>query len=82
MNGDEVKKAAITKVKSTIAATSALVTPANGNTSGTGNMGGDGNNAGGKKRRKGGDLKPIITTEGSPSADPSPVATANSNYLR
>lgn len=30
------------------------------------------NGNGGKKRRKGQDLKPIITTEASQSADPSP----------
>ena len=35
----------------------------------------NGNN--GKKRRKGTDLKPIITTEGPQSTDGSPVASAN-----
>ena len=31
----------------------------------------------GKKRRKGTDLKPIITTEGAQSADASPAFTGN-----
>ena len=33
------------------------------------------NGNGGKKRRKGGDLKPIITTEGQQSGDASPNST-------
>ena len=36
----------------------------------------------GKKRRKGTDLKPIITTEGVQSADASPVVTNNKSGLR
>lgn len=40
------------------------------------------NGNGGKKRRKGQDLKPIITTEGSQSADPSPSSSAKMNNTR
>lgn len=40
------------------------------------------NGNGGKKRRKGGDLKPIITTEGPQSEGSSPVTTPNPNNLR
>lgn len=39
------------------------------------------NGNGGKKRRKGQDLKPIITTEGTTSVDPSPVTSVNMNNL-
>ena len=39
------------------------------------------NGNGGKKRRKGQDLKPIITTEGPQSAEPSPSSTVNSSNL-
>ena len=39
------------------------------------------NGNGGKKRRKGTDLKPIITTEGPQSADGSPVTSANPNSM-
>jgi hypothetical protein len=35
------------------------------------------NGNGGKKRRKGSDLKPIITTEGPQSADASPLTATN-----
>ena len=34
---------------------------------------------GGKKRRKGTDLKPIITTDGTQSADASPALSSNKN---
>lgn len=37
------------------------------------------NGNGGKKRRKGQDLKPIITTEKSQSQDASPAGSANSS---
>lgn len=37
------------------------------------------NGNGGKKRRKGTDLKPIITTDGQQSVDDSPVSAAASN---
>ena len=40
------------------------------------------NGNGGKKRRKGTDLKPIITTDGVQSADSSPVISGNPNNLR
>ena len=40
------------------------------------------NGNGQKKRRKGGDLKPIITTEGPQSSEASPSATINPNNLR
>ncbi|KAI9695242.1 MAG: serine/threonine protein kinase, CMGC group [Bogoriella megaspora] len=59
MNGTDIKKAAINKVKQ--AATAAT----NGN--------------GGKKRRKGQDLKPIITTEAQKSEDASPASSTNSH---
>ncbi len=39
------------------------------------------NGNGGKKRRKGQDLKPIITTEGSQSVDASPNTSVNMNNL-
>lgn len=39
------------------------------------------NGNGGKKRRKGTDLKPIITTEGPQSADGSPVTSAAPNNM-
>ena len=39
------------------------------------------NGNGGKKRRKGQDLKPIITTDGPQSAEPSPSTTVNSSNL-
>lgn len=39
------------------------------------------NGNGGKKRRKGQDLKPIITTDGPQSAEPSPNTTVNSSSL-
>ena len=59
MNGADIKKAAINKVKQAASAA------ANGN--------------GGKKRRKGQDLKPIITTEAQKSEDASPTSSANSH---
>lgn len=40
------------------------------------------NGNGGKKRRKGQDLKPIITTEGSQSADASPSSSVKMNNAR
>lgn len=40
------------------------------------------NGNGGKKRRKGTDLKPIITTEGPQSVEASPINTPNPNNLR
>ena len=40
------------------------------------------NGNGGKKRRKGTDLKPIITTEGPQSVEASPINTPNTNNLR
>ena len=40
------------------------------------------NGNGGKKRRKGQDLKPIITTEASKSADPSPNNSLKMNNTR
>lgn len=40
------------------------------------------NGNGGKKRRKGQDLKPIITTEDQQSADASPSSTATINKSR
>ena len=40
------------------------------------------NGNGGKKRRKGTDLKPIITTEGPQSADSSPVASGHPSLMR
>ena len=40
------------------------------------------NGNGGKKRRKGTDLKPIITTDGTQSAEASPSAPVNPNNLR
>jgi serine/threonine-protein kinase SRPK3 len=67
MNGGDVKKPAINKPK-----------VPNSPNSPTAN----GNGNGGKKRRKGGDLKPIITTDGPQSAESSPVNAANSAYLR
>lgn len=39
----------------------------------------NGNN--GKKRRKGTDLKPIITTEDHQLADPSPASASASNHV-
>jgi serine/threonine-protein kinase SRPK3 len=38
------------------------------------------NGSGGKKRRKGQDLKPIITTEQQKSQDGSPASTASFHY--
>jgi hypothetical protein len=63
MNGADIKKAAINKAKQVAQA-------ANGS-------GGSGGN-GGKKRRKGGDLKPIITTEQRKSQEASPASSTNS----
>ena len=40
------------------------------------------NGNGQKKRRKGGDLKPIITTDGPQSSEASPNAVINPNNLR
>lgn len=40
------------------------------------------NSNGGKKRRKGQDLKPIITTEKSHSQDNSPTSSTNSHNYR
>ena len=40
------------------------------------------NGNGGKKRRKGTDLKPIITTEGAQTADGSPASATHANNLR
>jgi hypothetical protein len=40
------------------------------------------NGSGGKKRRKGTDLKPIITTDGVQSAEASPITATNPNNLR
>lgn len=40
------------------------------------------NGNGGKKRRKGTDLKPIITTDGPQSGTNSPVASANPSLMR
>lgn len=37
------------------------------------------NGSGGKKRRKGQDLKPIITTEAQQAADATPITSANMN---
>ncbi|KAI9660079.1 MAG: serine/threonine protein kinase, CMGC group [Bathelium mastoideum] len=59
MNGSDIKKAAINKVKQ------AANAAANGN--------------GGKKRRKGQDLKPIITTEAQKGDEASPTSSANSH---
>lgn len=40
------------------------------------------NGNGGKKRRKGGDLKPIITTEDQQNANASPQSATNMNSSR
>lgn len=40
------------------------------------------NGNGGKKRRKGQDLKPIITTEGQPNADLSPNSSTKMSTTR
>lgn len=40
------------------------------------------NGNGAKKRKKGTDLKPIITTDGVQSADSSPIVSGNPNNLR
>jgi len=61
MNGADLKKAAINKAKQVVDVAHDAAT------------GGAGNN--GKKRRKGGDLKPIITTE-SPHSEPSSPMSA------
>ncbi|MCJ1308801.1 serine/threonine protein kinase, CMGC group [Agyrium rufum] len=63
MNGGDIKKVAINKAKQ-------VATAASNATNG---------NNGQKKRRKGGDLKPIITTEGPQSADASPSSIVNPN---
>lgn len=62
MNGNDIKKAAISKAKQVA---SAANNAANGN--------------GGKKRRKGQDLKPIITTEDQPGANSSPNSVSKMN---
>ncbi|KAL2355413.1 serine/threonine-protein kinase SRPK2 [Cryomyces antarcticus] len=59
MNGNDIKKAAISKAKQ-------VANAANGN--------------GGKKRRKGQDLKPIITTEQQKSSEASPASAGTFNH--
>lgn len=65
MNGNDIKKAALSKAKQ-------VATAANNAANGSN---------GGKKRRKGQDLKPIITTEDQQNANDSQGSTANMNRL-
>ena len=66
MNGGDIKKAALNKAKQ-------VATAANNAANG---------NGGKSKRRKGTDLKPIITTDGPQSAEASPSTSVNPNNLR
>ena len=66
MNGNDIKKAAIHKAKQ-------VATAANNAANGSN---------GGKKRRKGQDLKPIITTEDQQSANISSNSVANMDRYR
>ena len=65
MNGGDLKKAAVNKVKQVASA-------AHNATDGSG----------GKKRRKGENLKPIITTEGPHDSDNSPQASGLPSIMR
>ncbi|EEH39143.2 protein kinase dsk1 [Paracoccidioides lutzii Pb01] len=57
MNGGDIKKAAINKAKQMASSTANVTNSTNGNNAG-------------KKRRKGTDLRPIVTNESAPSAAP------------
>jgi serine/threonine-protein kinase SRPK3 len=64
MNGADIKKAAISKAKQVAHAAQ---------------QAGSGNANGNKKRRKGGDLKPIVTTGDPNSEEGSPASSVNSH---
>ena len=68
MNGGDIKKAAINKAKQVATAAANPAAAANGN----------GN--GGQKRRKGGNLKPIITTDGVPGEDGSSLDESQNSF--
>ena len=70
MNGGDIKKAAINKAKQV--ATAAINPPAAANGNGSGNAA--------QKRRKGGNLKPIITTEGVPGEDASSYDESQNSF--
>lgn len=74
MNGGDIKKAAITKAKQMASSAAAVNNATNGNNAG-------------KKRRKGTDLRPIVTNESAPSgvavdSIPTPTMPASASKLQ